>query len=261
MRVLSCPRVWNCMRGELWKQGFFRRQGTLRVCSHYPPELACDLWLNPGVFDLGVSQPVCGLVRGLRPRHPLPVACGLCRPHRHWPRGPHPHAPTGPCHCALRPWYWVLLHTWMTASGQDITGGVSPHHDSWRTSFQSFTRDVQTTLCLDPLVVCYFSAWSRRGLVLMHSPSRSGYGSATRFQWCICRMVMRTTAPCTRFACRCILLVCIACMSASSVQRCSSGRWRHQAPATVPARMHCTSPSLPASSIPGPGASGLRIWP
>ena len=43
-------------------------------------------------------QPVCGLVRGLRPRHPLSVACGLCHPHRQWPRGPHSHAPTGPCH-------------------------------------------------------------------------------------------------------------------------------------------------------------------
>ena len=40
---------------------------------------------------------------------------------------------------------------------------------------QTFTRDVQTALCLDPLAVCYFSAWSRRGL-LMYSPSRSGYG-------------------------------------------------------------------------------------
>ena len=100
--------VWNCMQGELWIRCFFRRQGTLRVCSQYPPELACYLWLNPGVFDLGVLQPVCGLVRGLRPWHPVPVACRLCHPHRHWTRGLHPHAPTGPCHCALRPWCWVL---------------------------------------------------------------------------------------------------------------------------------------------------------
>ena len=247
------------MRGELWKRGFFRRQGTLRVCSYYPPELACNLWLNPGVFDLGVSQPVCGLVRGLRPRHPLPVACGLCHPHRHWPRGPHPHAPTGPCHCALRPWYRVLWHTWTTASGQTLLAVCRRTMTVGALVFQSFTRDVQIMLCLDPLVVCYCSAWSRRGL-LMYSPSRSGYGSATRFQRCICRMVMWTIAPCTRFACRYIVLVCIACMSASSLCR-PSGRRRHQAPAAVPARMHCTSPSLPASSIPGPGASGLQVWP
>ena len=59
---------------------------------------------------------------------------------------------------------------------------------------------------------------------------------------------MRTIAPCTRFARRDIVFVCIACMSASSVKRRPSGRWWPQAPAAVPARMHCTSPSLPASS-------------
>ena len=53
----------------------------------------------------------------------------------------------------------------------------------------------------------------------------------------------------------------IARMSASSVQRCPSSRWSHQAPVAVPARMHRTSPSLPASSIPGPGPFGLQVWP
>ena len=36
--------------------------------------------------------------------------------------------------------------------------------------FQSFTRDVQTTLCLDLLVVCYLSACSRRGLLMYVFP-------------------------------------------------------------------------------------------
>ena len=39
-------------------------------------------------------------------------------------------------------------------------------------------------------------------------------------------------------------------------------RARHRvAPAALPARMHRTSPLLPASSIPWPGASVLQFWP
>ena len=103
--------VWKCMPygmttgNEVYSAA--KVLGGGRVC-HYQLELPCHMWLNPGVFDLGVSQPVCGLVRGLRPRHPVPVACKLRHPHCHWPRGPHPHVLTGPCHCALRPWHWVL---------------------------------------------------------------------------------------------------------------------------------------------------------
>ena len=57
-------------------------------------------------------------------------------------------------------------------------------------------------------------------------------------------------------------LVCTACkvpcLSALSVQRYL---FRLVALAAVPARMHCPSPSLPACSTPGPGASGLQVWP
>ena len=38
------------------EEHFAAKQGTLRGCSHYPPEL--ELWLSPGVFDLVMSQPV-----------------------------------------------------------------------------------------------------------------------------------------------------------------------------------------------------------
>ena len=208
--------------------------------------------LNPGVFDLGVLQLVCGLVRGLRSCHPLPVACGLCHPHRHWPRGPQPHAPTGPCHCALRPWYWVLtpgrlrlVRTLQAVCRRTMTVGAL--------IFQSFTRDVQTTFCLD-LLVLFFRLVTMRATDVC--PSRSGYGSATRFQRWICRMVMRTIAPCTRFDCRYVGLVCIACMNASSVQRCLSGRWRHQAPAAVP-RTHALHVPITACNL-YPRAWSLR---
>ena len=77
-------------------------------------------------------------------------------------------------------------------------------------------------------------------------------------------------APCTRFDCRYIGLVCIACMSALSVERRMSVH-PLAPPAGTAGTMHttgharthaCTArprPSLPASSIPGPGASGLQV--
>ena len=68
---------------------------------------------------------------------------------------------------------------------------------------------------------------------------------------------MRTSTLRKHFACLdIVMLACIAFMSASSVQLCLSGHWRHQAPAAMPARMLCTSPLLPLSSIPG-----LQAWP
>ncbi len=59
-----------------------------------------------------------------------------------------------------------------------------------------------------------------RGL-LMYAPSRFGYASVIRFQRCICRTVMRTTGPRTHYHFLAVIamLVCVACMSASSVQR------------------------------------------
>ena len=114
MRVLSRPCGIICgvntPRICLWKRGIARRQGTLRICSRYLHELACDLWPNPGVFDLGVVQPVCGLVGRLRPCRPLlwsagsatRIAIGHFAPTRIPPLG-HMQAI-----CALRPWYWVL---------------------------------------------------------------------------------------------------------------------------------------------------------
>ncbi len=70
-----------------------------------------------------------------------------------------------------------------TVSGQDFAGGASSHHHRAVGSthfFHSFTRVIQTTTCLDLLVVCRLPS---RGL-LMYALSRFGCGSATRFQGC-----------------------------------------------------------------------------
>ncbi len=62
-----------------------------------------------------------------------------------------------------------------------------------------------------------------------------------------------------------VMLVCNACMSASSVQRCLPSRWRQrtQRPCPHACIIARPSPSLPASSIypiPGHGAYGLQVW-
>ena len=77
---------------------------------------------------------------------------------------------------------------------------------------------------------------------------------------------MRTFAPSTHFAgrcCRaCLYEYCSYCLHERLVTVvCATMSVRPLAPATMPALMHCTFPSLPASSIPGPGASGLQVWP
>ena len=134
----------------------------------------------------------------------------------------------------------------------------------------SYTRDVRTTLCLDLLVVCYFSAWSRRGL-LMYFPSpfwiRFCYSFPTVYMWdgdaddC--------TVYRTHFTCRYIVFVCIACMPrlCNDVLPAAGAWWRQQAPPGTSgraARMHCTFvPIIACKSypVPGPGASGLQVWP
>ena len=131
---------------------------------------------------------MCGLVRGLRPCHPLPVACvvepslgGLYyHPHRHWPLGPHLHE------CPR----WVLPLCLLVA----LVLGAVTHPDDCVGSghyilavcrrtmtvgalvFQSVTRDVQLRCAL----ICwscatYFLPGHVAAGLRMFSPSRSGY--------------------------------------------------------------------------------------
>ncbi len=145
--------------------GIFRRQVTSRVCPHHLPELSRDLWFNPiQACPIQVWQPVCSLVRGLGTCHPLPVVCGLGHPHLSpLATEPYPPAPTGPCLplCLAALVLGAVCDApfFTTASGQDITGVASSHHSNQHTvsSTYSLTRDVQSTLCLDLLIVCRFS--------------------------------------------------------------------------------------------------------
>ena len=78
---------------------------------------------------------------------------------------------------------------------------------------------------------------------------------------------MRTIAPSVYTLCLPVKSynACVYCLHECLRRLCNDvrpyGRWRHQAPAAMPERLLCTFPSSSASSIPGPGAAGLQVWP
>ena len=131
--------------------------------------------------------------------------------------------------------------------------------------FQSCTRDVRITLCLDLLVVCYFFAWSRRGL-LLYFPSRSGYDYSATYSfplhWC---MLEGDADNCTVYtlclpvyrACVYRLHECLVCATMSF--RPLAGATRHQRPC-----LHaCTARPHHCLQVPSPGLEppGCRSGP
>ena len=150
-----------------------------RLNSH-----ASDLWLNPGVFDIGVLQPVYGLVRGLRPCPPLPGPAGsatrITIGHGALARMPPQDlaiiiVPCGPgiIGCCDTPGRLRLVRTLPAVCRRTMTASTQ--------TFQSFTRDFQTGICFDLVVVrVRFSAWSHLRLV-MCPPPRFGYGFCYSF--------------------------------------------------------------------------------
>ncbi len=133
-------------------------------------------------------------------------------------------------------------------SGHDWRCVVAP----WRSAHSfvhSFTRDVLATICLDLLVVCRFPHQGLR---------RFPFWIRFYFQRCIYRTVMRTIAQRTVHTLLAVIamLVCIVCMSASSVQRCFSAadatRRQRPYPHACTARpRHCLHVLSPGLEPPG----------
>ncbi len=124
----------------------------------------------------------------------------------------------------------------------------------------SFTRNGLATICLDLLVVCR--------QIEGYAASRFGYGSVARFQWCICRTVMRTIAQRTQSACRyrhaCVYCLheCLVCATMSFrplTPPGASGRTRTHACTARPHNcLHVLSPGLePPSCRSGPRSAFL----
>ena len=51
------------------------------------------------------------------------------------------------------------------------------------------------------------------------------------------------------------------CSTGMQYRYCVNATKQTDSPSGQADRLHATSPSLPASHIPGPGASGLQVWP
>ena len=141
--------VWT-LRVNTGNEVYSAAKVPLRVSSHSPPVLACNLWLNPDVFDLGVLQSVCCLVRGfLRPCHP-PLWTAAPPPASPLATRPPPACSTGLCHCVVRPCVvlGIAVTTWYC---RDTRGrlrlvktllAVRRRTMTFSNIFQTFTRDV-----------------------------------------------------------------------------------------------------------------------
>ncbi len=147
------------------KRGIFRCQGTLRVCSHYPPELACDLFVTQPrrVRSAYVGRCVVAGVRSCQGVEALPPSpCGLpaCGSPTRIAIGHGAPTRMPPLGLAIVP-CGPGIGCCDTSDGA-VASGRSGH--DWRCvrrramafstlySSTAFTGDVHATICLDLLV-------------------------------------------------------------------------------------------------------------
>ena len=152
----------------------FRRQSTLRVCSHPPPELAIGLVAEPRCAR---SRCVAAGVRSCQGFEVLPPspcmwpassATRIAIGHRAPTRMPHRASPSclrcGPdIGCCDTPGRLRLVRTLLAVHRRTVAISTL--------LFQSFTRNLQSNICLDLLIGCCIIY---RGL-LISSSSRFGY--------------------------------------------------------------------------------------
>ena len=158
-----------CIRANTGNEVNVAADKVLCGYSHYRHEPACDLWLNPCVFDLGVLH--AAGVRYCQGGEAFVTTLSL------WPAGSAthiaidnggptawPHAlglaivPCGPSiGCCDTPGRLRLVRTLLTVCRRTMTVG--------RLLFHSFVCDFHTTFCPALLVRCNFSAFSHRALM------------------------------------------------------------------------------------------------